>query len=69
MRAIKYYLIFVAICLFFTVYFLISNEYFYSCSYYNTYYHINYFYFTLLSLLIGSLVYFISYRKFNKNKN
>ncbi|PXY40152.1 hypothetical protein DMB65_13880 [Flavobacterium cheongpyeongense] len=66
---IKYYLIFTTICILFTIYFFFSNDYFYRYPYYDTYYHINYFYFSLLFLLIGSLVFLMLFflnRKYRK---
>ena len=55
----KYYLVFFTICLIVTAYFFLSNEYFYTIPYYDTYYHVSYFYFSSLLFLIGSLVFLI----------
>lgn len=52
------YLIFVTICILLFV-FLFFNEYYYTINFYDTYYHISYFFFVLPIFIIGTIFYLV----------
>ncbi|TCN57390.1 hypothetical protein D0809_12500 [Flavobacterium circumlabens] len=60
------FLIFLTICILLFVFFFFSNYYF-DVFIYDTIYNINYFYLVLVFLLVGSIFYFVKYKRENNN--
>ena len=61
----KYYLLFVVAISLLMVYFCFV-QYFYILCLYDTYYMISYFYFALLIFIIGTVIYFMKFRKIKR---